>query len=674
MNTNSATGRNDPCPCGSGKKFKQCCGQLAAQNASTDLQRASTLTDSTMNSLVSLFHAGKYVELEQRARDLAVQFPDVGFVWKVLGLALQQQEKEALNTLHEAARLLPGDAEAHSNLGVALLASGQFEEAIMCFCRALVVSPAFAAARGNLQKALSDLHKQVQTGQGIAEIEAILRRVLFAYRNVAEVQFHLALLWHETNRLMEAEIGYQRVLDLQPDHVDAHNNLGNLLKQMGRMIEAEAEYRHALKLNPKHADASYNLANLLKETDRFAEAEQAYRNALVTAPDMHEASLNLANLLQETQRLDEAEIILAQLLAHNASNATAHFNLANLYLMSGRFDEAQASYLRALEIAPDYADLRLHYAFLLLQTGDFARGWQEFENRWHIKSKPARPDFSKPLWLGDADLNGKSILLYAEWGLGDTLQFVRYASVVAAMGATVYMLAPASLTLLLANCEGVRGVFAEGDVLPPFDYHCPLMSLPLACNTTLESIPGHVPYLAASDETVARWREKLGRKDALRIGLTWAGGSHREIPAARIVDQQRSMHFKQLLPLLDVPGVEFYSLQVGAEAVAQCYGNEQVIDFSATLFDFQETAALIENLDLVICVDTAVAHLAGGLGKPVWLLNRYNNCWRWLIDRDDSPWYPGMRIFRQPDLGNWGSVVADVRAALMQLTSGALPQ
>jgi tetratricopeptide (TPR) repeat protein len=664
MNLHHHPERNAPCPCGSGKKYKHCCGQL--QSATTQLTVHPG--DATVNALVALFHAGQYAQLEEQAKLLAARFPQSGIVWKILGLALQQQGKAAIATLQQATALLPDDAEAHCNLGVALRGSGRLEEAIARFCKALSLAPAFAAARINLGDAFTDLHKHAASTEQIIDAEAMLRRVLHAYPEIADVHFHLALLLHDSGRLEDGEKGYRHTIHLQADHTDAHNNLGNLLMQQARMQEAEASLRTAIKHHPDHADAHYNLANLLKDAERWQEAEQAYQQALALQPQMTEAALNLANLLQENFRLDEAQALLLQMIARDPQSAKAHFNLGNLHLSARRFDDADQCYRQALSLEPGNADIRLHRAFLLLQRGDFGPGWQEFEQRWHIRDLPTRPQFAQPLWLGEESLQGKAILLHAEWGLGDTLQFVRYAPLLARSGATVYLQVPQSLVRLLANCEGVAGVFGEGDALPAFDYHCPILSLPLAFKTTLQTIPANVPYLKADEASIAIWKNQFSNTPSLHVGLVWAGGSHRDARAARIADRQRSLHFSQIQPLLDVPGVVFHSLQVGSDTAPQCRNDARIIDHSATLTDFNQSAALIANLDLVISVDTSTAHLAGGMGKPVWLLNRYNSCWRWLIGQEDSLWYPSMRIFSQRELGNWGSVIAAVMMALRNKT------
>ncbi|MBV8635537.1 MAG: hypothetical protein JO002_13675 [Burkholderiaceae bacterium] len=339
--------------------------------------------------------------------------------------------------------------------------------------------------------------------------------------------------------------------------------------------------------------------------------------------------------------------------------------MADVLISQNKFTEAIAHCDAVLATKPDNAIAHFNKSVALLTLGDYRNGWREYEYRWQCSGSASKPVFPCTEWNGQQDLAGKSILLYAEQGLGDTLQFVRYVGPIARRGATVYVLVPEPLRTLVASCAGVVGVFTPDRLPTEFDYHCALMSLPFLCGTELSTIPATIPYLSCSAEKQGWWRDRLGPKIRLRVGLVWAGNPRKQYrDDAQAVDRMRSLHFKQLAPLLDVKGVEFFSLQLGDEAAAQLNGDTRVADFTADLHDFEDSAAFISNLDLVISVDTSVAHLAGAMGKPVWVLNRYNTCWRWLTERNDSPWYPSARLFRQPVLGDWASVIAEARSAL----------
>jgi hypothetical protein len=300
--------------------------------------------------------------------------------------------------------------------------------------------------------------------------------------------------------------------------------------------------------------------------------------------------------------------------------------------------------------------------------GDFERGWQQYEWRWGTAQLRAfKRSFPQPQLRGTDDLAGKTILLHHEQGLGDTLQFCRYLPMVAERAGSVIFEVPKALQTLMQSLPGSIKIIARGEPLPAFDVHCPLLSLPLAFATRLETIPSQMPYLSAPADKIASWRNRLGTHNTLRVGLVWAGDPRKQTPGAHRIDRQRSLTFDQLAPIFEVRDCEFYSLQKGSDAVAQLHSSalrDRVIDWSDDFHDFSDTAALIDNLDLVIAVDTSVLHAAGALGKPLWLINRYNTCWRWLLDRDDSPWYPGLRQFRQDSTRQWNQVIARIAAAL----------
>jgi hypothetical protein len=343
-------------------------------------------------------------------------------------------------------------------------------------------------------------------------------------------------------------------------------------------------------------------------------------------------------------------------------------NLGRVLSTVDRFEEADASYSALLQLRPDQVEAHANRAMARLRAGRLAEGWEEFEWRWKTwYMGPRARDLPRSLWNGEA-LGDRVILLHAEQGLGDTLQFCRYAPLVA-RGARVILEVQPPLHRLLSRLPGIDQVLARGQELPPFDLQCPLMSLPRAFGTTLESIPAETPYLTADPAEVDTWRERIGALPGLRVGLVWAGSQRKEEPELALVDARRSIALATLAPLARVPGVSFVSLQKGPPAAQAAHppAGMMLTDFTAELHDMAATAALIMTLDLVISVDTAVAHLAGGLGKPVWLLNRFDSCWRWLANRDDSPWYPTLRQFRQTTPGDWSSVVERVREELQRL-------
>jgi len=443
----------------------------------------------------------------------------------------------------------------------------------------------------------------------------------------------------------------------RPDFTVAYNTLSVALRRSGLAQEAEASCREALRLDPDYAEAHNNRGAALRELGDFAGAEACCRAALRLEPDYAEARNNLGAVLAQLGRLEEAEGCWREALRLNPQYAAAHNNLGSVLASLRRPREALAHFARALAISPDYVGAHCNLAVAHLLLGDFENGWREDEWRWLAPVHPRR--FAQPLWTGE-EIGKRVLFLHNEQGFGDTIQFCRYAPLAAAKGRVILAI-PRQLGRLLSSLHGVERVIVEGDQLPDFDLHCPLLSLPRAFGTRLETIPASVPYLAAPAGQVTAWRQRLAELPGLRVGLAWASNPHSSQTAAAAMDRRRkSMALDQFARLAGVQGVSFVSLQKG-EAAGQTLAPPPglaIRDWTTELEDFADTAALIEALDLVISVDTAVAHLAGALAKPVWLLNRFDACWRWLLDRDDSPWYPSLRQFRQSAPGDWDSVIA----------------
>jgi Tfp pilus assembly protein PilF len=440
----------------------------------------------------------------------------------------------------------------------------------------------------------------------------------------------------------------------------------------GALDEAEQHQREALRLDPVFPDGHNGLGLVHYQLGRVAEAENCFRGCLRLWPDHPGAHLNLAVALQSSGRLEEAETCYREALRRGQDAAQTHNNLSVLLRELGRTAESEASCREALRLHPDMADAQVNLAMVLLLTERWTEAWPAYEARWQTGDLAStRRAFTQPLWTGAQPIAGRTILLHAEQGFGDTLQFCRYAPLVAALGARVVLEVQPALARLMTRLEGVAQVVAHGDALPPFDLHCPLMSLPRAFATTPDTIPGPLSYLSADPALQADWRDALATLRGRRVGLVWAGSARVWMPHAAALDRRRSMRLADMAPLAAVRGCSFVSLQLGPPAAQlnEAPAGLVVHDVAEHLRDFADTAALVANLDLVIAVDTAVAHLAGALGKPVWLLNRFDTCWRWLLGRDDSPWYPGLRQFRQPGQGGWASVMQRVADALDGLPS-----
>jgi tetratricopeptide (TPR) repeat protein len=452
---------------------------------------------------------------------------------------------------------------------------------------------------------------------------------------------------HRRGALPAAEAQYRQALRDHPGDPAALHGLGVVLAQTGDRPAAIPCLRAALALRPDFAAGWANLGHVLLESDQFAEAAAAYRQVLARAPPTAAAHLDLAVALQAADQDSSAAFTAS--LALNPGNATAQAGLARCHVLQNRHAEALEGFRRAAALEPSQPLHRWNAALSALALGDVAAGWRYYEARWELPGLD-RP-MPSPRWTGAEPLAGRTLLLWAEQGFGDTLQFIRYAAPLAARGAKLLLEAPDPLVRLLA---GIAPTVRRGEALPPHDFNCPLLSLPLACGAAPNS-----PYLSPDPAEAASWRARLAGLPGRRIGLVWAGAARLGDAVGMRHDRHRSIPPGLLAPLLAVPGVSWVSLQKSSD-----YKMVMIHDWTAELTDFAATAALIAELDLVIAVDTAVAHLAGALGRPVWLLCQWNADWRWMPQTIESTWYPSMKIFRQPTQGDWLSVLQNLAAAL----------
>jgi tetratricopeptide (TPR) repeat protein len=508
----------------------------------------------------------------------------------------------------------------------------------------------------------------------------------------------LGLLQHRAGGCAEALTSYDRALALRPDHAETLNNRGNVLIDLKRFAEALASYDKALRVEPQFADAHYNRGLLLKrlkrcedalesldaalvirpdyaqalntrgttlyELDRHEEALASYDKALAIRPAFAEAFNNRGVALYRTRHFDEALASYDQAIAVRPAYAEAFNNRGVALKELRRIEEALASYGKAQQLAPDYADPHWNEALLRLLIGDFAAGLAKYEWRWQRPSftSPLR-NFPQPQWDGTELFEGKTILLHGEQGFGDVIQFCRYVPQVTARGARVILEVAQPLCGLMGSL-GAAEIVAAGSRLPPFDLHCPLMSLPLALGTRLDTIPAAVPYLAAPTDAAAAWETRLGPRKRPRIGIAWAGNPRQEN------DRNRSASLTALLPLLDIDAT-FVSLQkdlrAGDDALLRA--RDDIVKLGGALADFSDAAALVSRMDVVVSVDTSIAHLAGALGKPVFVLLCFTPDWRWLIAGDTNPWYPTARLFRQTRPQDWDEPVAEVAAVLKAMVA-----
>jgi Flp pilus assembly protein TadD len=456
-----------------------------------------------------------------------------------------------------------------------------------------------------------------------------------------------------------------------PQDADARVAHGVILQRLDRAPEAAAAYRKALEARPGDPIAQCNLGVVLRGIGELDDAEEVLRAAVAERPEFVPALGNLGLVLCDLDRPAEAAAVLEKAAALNPQALEIHFAVAGAYSAMYRLEDAKASYRRALALRPDFVPTSWNLSHLELLTESFRAGWELFEARWQIEPLASRRwSGVQPQWTGE-DLRGKTLYVFSEQGFGDTLQFVRYVPLAVERGARVILRVQPELVRLCATLTGVHDVGPTGGAPPECDFYCPIMSLPRAFGTTLGTIPGAVPYFAADRGAVERWRERLGGGAPLRVGLVWSSGIRHYERSIFYAGVAKSMTLAQFAPLAGVRETVFYSLQKGepGREAAHPPPGMRLVDLSAELKDFADSAALIEALDLVISVDTAAAHVAGALGKPVWNLIKYHACWRWLRDRTDSPWYPTMRLFRQPEPGDWTSVVDEAARALHELAA-----
>jgi tetratricopeptide (TPR) repeat protein len=569
-------------------------------------------------------------------------------------LAREGRWDEAVAAFREAVRLRPDYTDAFNNLGNVLYFQGNLDLALAAYREAVRLSPEHAGAHSNLGEVLR------QQGR-LAEALEHCQRAVQLQPDFAQARNHLGLALSASERYEEALVQCGEAVRLQPDLAEAHHGLGYALLQLRRIDEAIAAIETALRLKPDLAEAHSNLGACLVRRGRVEDALAHLDEALRRKPDLADAYLHKAHALWQLGRFDEALAAAGQIVRLKPDAAEGHNVTGVVHMKAGRVDEALAAFGRALEITPEFAQAHFNRGLAYLLTGDYERGWPEYDWRWRCRDFVTNPVPQEQMWDG-SPLAGRTILLHAEQGVGDTLQFIRFAPLVKRQGGTVIVACAPALLSFLSRCAGIDEVVDQGAVAVKFDVEAPLLSLPGRLGITLDKVPAEVPYLPGDDDLEAFWREELGRVPGYRVAIAWQGNpDHPE-------DRLRSVPLASFAPLAR-EGVRLISLQIGP-------GREQ-IDSLGGRFPVEElppgpegvspvarSAAIIRNLDLVITVDTAVAHLAGGLGVPVWVALAFAPDWRWMLGREDSPWYPTARLFRQTRFGDWDGVFARMSAEL----------
>jgi tetratricopeptide (TPR) repeat protein len=608
-----------------GEKITQFSKQLSSKNRKfNSAEVVDALTKKQEDVLFVLHKKGHYEELIRQASMLSEQFPSSAMLFISLGVANAGLNRfdTAIENYQRAIELDPHSAETHRNLGNAWTKKGELNKAITSYRQAIEIKPDYAQAYDSLGNALREIG-----------------------------EFNAAIGCH------------QRAIKISPDLAELHNNLGNSLQEIGEWAAAVKSYQCAIELKPNFVPAYSNLGIVLKAQNKLDAAIDNYRRAIELSPEYAEAHSNLGNALKEKDELEAAADSHRRAIELKPEFAAAHSNLGNALQEMGELNAALRAHQRAIDLEPGFVEAHWNKSLLLLMMGKLRRGFELYEWRWQRKiKKNSLRSFDYPLWLGAEDLKGKTIILHCEQGFGDTIQFCRYVRLVKDLGAIVTLEVDNELFNLLRNLPGVGQVIKTGNPLSHYDYHCPLMSLPLALGTELDSIPSPQKYLVAEEEAKTKWKKILGDKKNIRVGIAWSGSpTHKN-------DSNRSIQLSEFIEYLP-PNVEYVSLQKNLRAsdIELLQNNSQIIDCSSDWLNFSDTAALCDLMDIIITVDTSIAHIAGALGKNTWVLLSFFPDWRWLEKRSDSPWYSGVKLYRQTTRQNWQPVFKQIKKNLLAI-------
>jgi tetratricopeptide (TPR) repeat protein len=597
------------------------------------------------------FHRDDLPRAEKILRQVVEAVPEAETAWHLRGLTAQKRGDlyHASEYLGEAQRLAPENPTFNRDLGAILLANGAADEALRFLRIAAETDPTDPATRFQMANA------QAHIGDFAGAIENY-RHCISKQPTSHEAFNNLSFALRRNGEVPDAVAAAQKSLTLFPEFRDALNNLGLALCDARQYPEAIENFRAAIKISPDNSEITNNLGVAVHASGDLTDAALILRRAIAIRPDFSEAMINLGNILREQGNFGESATLYRA--AHSANPASTHAlgNLGLALLNLNNPAEAAEAYTKALRISPDNGDIRMSLGIAQLMQGNYADGWQNYEARRQAEHFTANHKrFTINRWEGET-IQGRKLLVYAEQGFGDTLQFCRYLPLLSDQGAEVHFECQRPMLELSHSLQGVKTVIARKDSLPEVDYCVSLMSIPHIFGTTLESVPANVPYLSSSSQKVSFFRAQLNGA-ALKVGLVWLGNPDRQD------DYMRSCPETALAPILAVDDVQFVSLQIGRTPPNSL---SDLLDFGAQSTNFDDTAAAIAALDLVITVDTATAHLAGAIGKPVWVMLGHHADWRYLMDRETSPWYPTMRLFRQLSHGDWAGLTATIAHQLAQ--------
>jgi tetratricopeptide (TPR) repeat protein len=619
------------------------------------------LDDNDFQRALSALQAGNLKEAERLLQASTRTHPRHVPALNLLGVVLGRlgRNAEAIASYDRALAAAPDSVDAWYGRGMTLLAIGRRQEAIVNFDRVIMARPNLTQVHLLRAKLLADL------GQRLAALEAI-RKLLDITPSLAEAWLGRSNILFEDREYKEALIAAERAVALKPDLADVWHGLGNVLNELGRHDEALSAYDKALALNPHFAGAWHGRGNALNELRKYQDALVAYDKALVLVPELTQAWLGRGNVLNALKRSDEAFAAFDRALVLDPGLAEAWLGRGNVFTELKRLDVALASYDKAIALKPDFATAYFNRARGKLIVGRYKESWKDYEWRWEAARFPSkRPDLKVPEWQGE-DISGRHLLVYSEQGLGDIIQFIRYLPLLAQRGCKLTFFTLDKLTRLFRQSIPSVNIINTLDQLQPVDAKVALISLPYRFDTDLSSVPNIVPYLKAEAELETSWRTRID-SHGFKIGIAWQGN-----PIGTI-DEGRSIPLKEFVRLSQIPGVRLISLQkhAGLDQLSEL-ANETKIETLGDAFDngadaFIDTAAVMTNLDLIITCDTSIAHLAGALGRSTWVALKYVPDWRWMLDREDSPWYPTLRLFRQPQRDDWRSVFLNIEQILRAL-------
>lgn len=605
--------------------------------------------------------AGRLADAERLYRQVLTANPNQQDALHLLGVIAHQVGRNdvSLDLIQRAIQIFPNNPAFYGNLGVTLDALGRTDEAIQMWNRALSMNPHYVEALNNLGRALDRKGK-------LDEAVACWVQGITIKPDFAEFYNNLGVARVRQQRVPEANELFRQALQRDPAYVEAYQNLGAMLWEERKYVEARECFEKILAIKPNWARAYCGLGDVARAEKKYAEARQHYDRAMAADPTIPDTYHALGLLCREQELLPEAETWLRQAVARNPNAAEWISNLGTILQELGRVAEGLSWLDRALAILPAHPGIHFNRSLMLLLLGRLEEGWREYAYRVQCKEFVfLQRKFSQTTWSGQ-DLKGRRIYLYAEQGFGDAIHFVRYAALVAQRGGRVIIECQPGVASLLATAPGVSQVVVRGAPLPEFEFQISLLDVPRVFGATLGQIPAQVPYLHVDEERRSSWKKRIAEAaphdGKLKVGLVWAGNP------ANASEWKRSMRLEQFAPLAQIPNVRFFSLQKGdpAAQAARPPDGMEMVNLMDDVKDFLDTAAIIQQLDLVIGCDTSVIHLAGALACPVWTLLPLSPDWRWMLDRTDTPWYPTMRLFRQPKLRDWPSTVRNVADALRQ--------